>query len=99
VKEETETESRGEQAESLRTKRERVDQRKEFNELTKDVNFDKTSAIPNSYLFQPESESRRWMLKRGKDKQVYYDNEQVNKMRKYFKELDTDKSGKSFYRS
>lgn len=33
------------------------------------------------------------MLKRGKDKMVYYDNEQVNKMRKYFKELDTDRSG------
>lgn len=51
VKEETETDSKAEPTESLRTKRERVDQRKEFNELTKDVNFEKTSAIPNSYLF------------------------------------------------
>jgi Ca2+-binding EF-hand superfamily protein len=33
------------------------------------------------------------MLKRGKSKMCYFDNDQVQKMRKYFHELDTDKSG------
>ena len=80
---------------SLKTKREIGDQRKEFNELTKDLNFKNQSAIPNSFLHQPDAERTRWMLKRGKDKMVYYDNDQILKMKKYFEELDTDRSGKS----
>lgn len=37
------------------------------------------------------------MLKRGKDKMVYYDNDQITKMKKYFEELDTDRSGKFYF--
>ena len=46
---------------SLRTKREIGDQKKEFNELTKDLNFKNQSAIPNSFLHQPDAERTRWM--------------------------------------
>ena len=64
-----------------------------MHEHIKDLNFETASAIPNSYLYQPESDARRWMLKRGKGKMCYFDNEQVQKMKKYFHELDTDRSG------
>jgi hypothetical protein len=57
------------------SRREAADKKKEEHDLTKDIAFDKTSAIPDSYLFQPESDSRRWMLKRGKSKMCYFDNE------------------------
>ena len=53
---------------------------KEMNESIMDVNFEKPNSIPNSYLFQPESISRQWMLKRGK-KQIYFNHEQIKKMR------------------
>ena len=59
------------------------------------MNFKNQSAIPNSFLHQPDAERTRWMLKRGKDKMVYYDNHQIQKMKRYFEELDTDRSGKS----
>lgn len=58
------------------------------------MNFKNQSAIPNSFLHQPDAERTRWMLKRGKDKMVYYDNHQIQKMKRYFEELDTDRSGK-----
>lgn len=48
------------------------------------------SKIPNSYLFQPQSDNRQWMLKRGKAKMVYYDNHQISLLRKYFGSLGTD---------
>lgn len=33
------------------------------------------------------------MLKRGMNKHVYFDNDQVKRIRKYFNELDSDMSG------
>ena len=47
---------------------EELKERKEEKEQMKDLNLSNASAIPNSYLYQPDSESRNWMLKRGKDK-------------------------------
>ena len=64
-----------------------------MKELLADLNLGSSSAIPNSYLYQPESEAREWMRKRGKGNLIYYDKGQVQQMRVYFKELDTDKSG------
>ena len=58
-----------------------------------DVNLVNPSAIPNSYLYQPESEARRWMHKRGKGNLIYYDANQIEQMRSYFAQLDTDRSG------
>ena len=71
-------------------------ERREMLESLRDLNLSKTSEIPNSYLYQPESDCRHWMVKRGKDKLGYYDLGQVQKMRDYFKQLDTDHSGKYF---
>ena len=49
--------------------------------------------IPNSYLYQPESESRQWMLKRGKNQMVYYDNQQIKQIKKYFETMGPDEDG------
>lgn len=70
-----------------------LQEKKEMRELLADLNLASSSAIPNSYLYQPESEAREWMRKRGKGNLIYYDKAQVQQMRAYFKELDTDKSG------
>jgi len=42
-------------------------------ESIRDLNLSNTSEIPNSYLYQPESDWRNWMVKRGKDQLAYYD--------------------------
>ena len=62
-------------------------------ESIRDLNLSNTSEIPNSYLYQPESDWRNWMIKRGKDQLAYYDLGQVQKMKDYFKQLDVDRSG------
>lgn len=54
---------------------EELKERKEEKEQMKDLNLSNSSAIPNSYLYQPDSESRNWMVKRGKDKQAYLKND------------------------
>tara|TARA_B110000285_G_scaffold208837_1_gene249341 strand:+ start:723 stop:1007 length:285 start_codon:yes stop_codon:yes gene_type:complete len=48
--------------------------------------------IPNSYLFQPDN--RQWMLKRGKTQMVYYDNDQIKLLKKYFESMGTDEDQK-----
>lgn len=44
-------------------------------------------------LFQPESVQRHWMEKHGKREFIDFGDEELAKLRKYFKELDTDGSG------
>lgn len=64
-----------------------------MREAVADLNLSSHTAIPNSYLYQPESDNRQWMNKRGKGNLIYYDKEQIENMQHFFKELDTDKSG------
>jgi hypothetical protein len=37
-----------------------------MEEFEKELNMQKSFEIPNSYLYQPESEINKWMQKRGK---------------------------------
>lgn len=66
---------------------------REMKECLRDLNMSKTSEIPDTYLYQPSNMIRLWMEKRGKKRQKYMDNEQVDQMKKYFMQLDTDGSG------
>ena len=66
-----------------------------MSDCIRDLSLPNTSQLPNSFLYQPESDCRNWMLKRGKGKMVYYDQGQLRKINDYFKQLDTDNSGKS----
>ena len=50
-------------------------------------------------LFQPESTLRHWLTKHGKDEMNDFSDIELQKLRKYFKELDEDSSGKVFKRS
>jgi len=50
---------------------------KEMKELLVDLNLTNPTAIPNSYLHQPDSDNRNWMSKRGKGNLMYYDKEQI----------------------
>ena len=60
-------------------------ERREMLESLRDLNLSNETEIPNSFLYQPESDCRHWMVKRGKDKLGPYDLGQVQKMRDYFK--------------
>ena len=55
----------------------KLERAKEMRELLADLNLSNPSAIPDSYLHQPESDNRRWMHKRGKGNLIYYDKEQI----------------------
>jgi len=44
-------------------------------------------------LYQPESQNRNWMLKRGKREMVYYDESQLKVLHDYFNSLDAEKTG------
>eukprot|EP00347_Sterkiella_histriomuscorum_P024229 403331863 len=59
------------------------------NQRSKSNNY----ALPNSLLFQAESTKRQWLDKHGKSNFVVFTSEELQKLRKYFKELDTDGSG------
>lgn len=63
-----------------------------MQEYVKDVAFSKTSSIPNSYLFQPESYQRSWLAKRGKLGQDF-NNRTLKRMKHFFKSLDTSGTG------
>ena len=50
--------------------------------------------IKNSDLiFQPESQTRDWLLKHGKAHCIEFQQEELNKLRTYFNSLDDDGSG------
>ena len=59
----------------------------------RDLNMQNPSEIPDNYLYQPASDIRHWMEKRGKKELKYYSNEQIELLRKYFNQLDMDGSG------
>lgn len=42
---------------------------------------------PNNLIYQAHSEQRNWMLKRGKQHQIYYNNDQIQKLRQYFEQM------------
>jgi Ca2+-binding EF-hand superfamily protein len=44
-------------------------------------------------IFQPESELRHWLSKHGKNKFIDFRDEELIKLRNYFKDLDEDGSG------
>lgn len=44
-------------------------------------------------IFQPESYTRNWLMKHGKDEQVYFDQKQIHKIKDFFEQLDTDNKG------
>lgn len=48
----------------------------------------------NDYIFQSESSVRQWMAKRGMKKFINFTDEELNKLRQYFQDLDEDGSGK-----
>ena len=54
------------------------------------------SNLPNSMLFQAESVQRNWLSRHGKSKFIDFSDEELAKLRMYFKELDEDGSGKSY---
>ena len=68
---------KGRKQPSCEHKPEALQEKKDMKELLADLNLGSSSAIPNSYLYQPESEAREWMQKRGKGNQIYYDKDQV----------------------
>ncbi len=49
--------------------------------------------VPTRLLYQPMSQQRHWMQKRGKARFVDFTSDELVKLRKYFKELDDDGSG------
>ena len=42
---------------------------------------------PNNMIYQAHSEQRNWMIKRGKAHQIYYNNDQIQKLRQYFEQM------------
>ncbi|CDW71908.1 ef hand family protein [Stylonychia lemnae] len=56
-------------------------------------NHASSSSIPSSMLFQADSVKRQWLNKHGKSNFVDFNDEELAKLRKYFRELDTDGSG------
>lgn len=38
-------------------------------------------------IYQAHSEQRNWMIKRGKVHQIYYNNDQIQKLRQYFEQM------------
>lgn len=59
----------------------------------RDLNMNNPAEIPDNYLYQPQSNIRHWMEKRGKKELKYYSNDQIELLRKYFNQLDLDGSG------
>lgn len=49
--------------------------------------------MPNSLLFQPERVQRAWLSKHGKTEFIDFGEDELAKLRSYFRELDTDGSG------
>lgn len=62
-----------------------------MKETFKELNLTNMSSLPNSYLYQPDPEYRKWTTKRGK--KSYFDTKQMSRMKDFFLQLDTDKSG------
>lgn len=48
------------------------------------------------YIFQSESCVRQWMAKRGKTKFINLTDDELKKLRQYFKDMDEDGSGIDF---
>jgi hypothetical protein len=48
-------------------------------------------------IYQPESQYRNWMLKRGKREMVYYDEAQLKVLHEHFMSLDENNKGKQLF--
>lgn len=44
-------------------------------------------------IFQPESYTRNWLMKHGKENLVYYDQKQLHNIKGFFEQLDADGKG------
>lgn len=44
-------------------------------------------------IFQPESYTRNWLMKHGKESQVYYDQKQIHNIKGFFEQLDAEGKG------
>lgn len=45
------------------------------------------------FQYQPESNTRKWLLNRGKSKYIDFTDKQLRKLRGYFNSLDNDGAG------
>lgn len=44
-------------------------------------------------IFQPDSHTRNWMMKHGKQNMVYYDKKQIHHIKGFFEQLDAENKG------
>lgn len=76
----------------MQREKQRIQDQIDMRECIGDVltKMNRETALPDSYLYQPETAARKWMLQRGKKRLALYDDDTETQMRKYFKQLTVD---------